>query len=188
MGKYKIIYADPPWNYGNTKNPDGWWGRTEKHYPAMKLEDIKNLSVPKLCANDCYLFLWTTSPFMEKSFEILKAWGFKYSTIPFVWVKMTNDMKKPRGDGLGKYTPSNAEYVLLGRKGKYWRDSTKIKQIVLAPKGKHSKKPKEVRDRILDLCGDLPRIELFARNKTDGWDVWGNEVESEITLNVCKKR
>lgn len=174
--KYNIIYADPPWDYGNTRNPDGWWGRTEKHYPTMKVNDIGELPVSTLADENCYLFMWVTSPFMEKGMVLMDKWGFKFSTIPFVWIKMTNDMKKVRGDGIGKYTPSNAEYVLLGRRGKYFRNSTKVKQVIQSPKTKHSEKPKETMDRIVELCGDLPRIELFARSQTEGWDAWGNEI------------
>ena len=175
--KYNIIYADPPWDYGNTKNLNGqFWGMADKHYPVMKLDDIKNLPIQSIAEENCYLFLWTTSPFLEKSFEVIKAWGFKYATVGFVWVKMKNDMSEVRKDGLGKYTISNAEYCLIARKGKYWRNARNIQQIVMTPKFKHSQKPTEARDRIVDLCGDLPRIELFAREKVDGWGVWGNEV------------
>lgn len=183
--KYNIIYADPPWDYGNTKNHDGqFWGMADKHYPVMKLEDIKNLPIHNIADDNCFLFLWTTSPFLEKSFEVVKAWGFKYATVGFVWIKMKNDMSEVRGDGLGKYTISNAEYCLIARKGNYWREAKNVKQIIMTPKYKHSEKPKEIRDRIIQLCGDLPRIELFARQKPDGWDVFGNEVECDIDLNI----
>lgn len=184
MKRYKIILADPPWDYGNTKVKDTTaFGIVEKHYPSMKFNDIKELPINKIAEDNCYLFLWVTSPFLEKGFELIKSWGFKYATIGFVWVKMTNDKSKVRGDGLGHYTNSNAEYCLIARKGKYWRESRKVRQIVLEPKGIHSKKPIEVMKRIVDLCGDLPRIELFAREKQNGWDVWGNEVECDCSLN-----
>ena len=158
--------------------------KADKHYPVMKLEDIKRLPIHSLTEEDCYLFLWTTSPFMEKSFEVIKAWGFKYATIGFVWIKMKNDMSEVRGDGLGKYTISNAEYCLIARKGKYWREAKNVKQVIMTPKYEHSKKPDEVRDRIVQLLGDLPRIELFAREQIDGWDVWGNEVMSDIEILI----
>ena len=175
--KYNIIYADPPWNYGNTKNLNGkFWGIAEKHYSTMKLQEIKSLNISSISDENCYFFMWTTSPFLQKSFEVIKSWGFKYSTVAFVWIKTTNDGSKIRGDGLGKYTISNAEYCLISKKGKYWRNKKNVSQIIKAPKEKHSKKPDCVRDRIVELCGDLPRIELFAREKTEGWDVWGNEV------------
>lgn len=180
MKKYNIILADPPWDYGNTKVKDTTaFGIVEKHYPSMKFEDIKKLPIDKIADNNCYLFLWVTSPFLEKGFELIKSWGFKYATVGFVWIKMTNDKSRVRGDGLGHYTNSNAEYCLIARKGRYWRDSRKVRQVVLEPKDIHSKKPDEVSKRIVELCGDLPRIELFARKNTEGWDVWGNEVECE---------
>jgi len=183
MKKYNIIYADPPWNYHNTKNLDGeFWGIAERHYPTMNLKEIKQLSVNCISDVDCYLFLWVTAPFMEKSFDIINSWGFSYSTIAFVWVKMKNDMSKVRRDGLGKYTISNAEYCLISKCGKYWRKAKNVHQIIQTPRLGHSKKPDIVRDKIVDLCGDLPRIELFAREKHEGWDVWGNEVESDVEL------
>ena len=177
--KYNIIYADPPWDYGNTKNLNGqFWGMADKHYPVMKLKDIKALPVLELSDENCYLFLWVTSPFLEKGFEVIKSWGFKYATVGFVWVKMKNDMSEVRKDGLGKYTISNAEYCLIARKGKYWRESRKVQQIIQTPKFKHSQKPSEIRDRIVELVGDVPRIELFARETIAGWDSWGNELDN----------
>lgn len=174
--KFQIIYADPPWDYGNTKNPHGWWGRTEKHYSTMKLADICALPVADIADENCYLFLWTTSPFMEHSFKVIESWGFKYSTVGFVWIKTKNDGSAVRTDGLGKYTLSNAEYCLIARKGAYWREAKNVKQVIMAPKLRHSEKPAETRERIVELCGDVQRIELFARHNTPGWHVWGNEV------------
>jgi len=175
--KFNIIYADPPWDYGNTHNHSGhFYGIADRHYPVMKLKDIKALPVGALADTNCYLFLWVTSPFMEQAFDVIRAWGFKFATVGFVWVKTTNDGRKVRGDGLGKYTISNAEYCLIARKGQYWREMRNVKQIVMAPKAQHSKKPDEVRERIIELCGALPRIELFARQKTPGWATWGDEV------------
>ena len=182
--KYNIIYADPPWQYGDKRtgkgknNPNGAGG-AEKHYKTMKTEDICNLPIKDIASDNCMLFMWTTSPMMFESEKVMKAWGFDYKTFGFVWVKMTNDMSKVRGDGIGNYTIQNAEYCLIGLKGKYWRNKTGVKQILLAPKQEHSKKPNEARKRILELCGDLPRIELFARQHADGWDCWGNEAPEE---------
>lgn len=175
--KYNIIYADPAWDYGNTKNLNGnFWGMADKHYQVMKFKDIESLPIKNIANENCYLFLWTTSPFLEKSFKIIRAWGFKYCTVGFVWIKMKNDMSKPREDGLGKYTQSNAEYCLIARRGKYWRNSKCVKQVIMTQKFEHSKKPDDIRNRIVELCGDLPRVELFARQSVNGWDCWGNEV------------
>ena len=183
MKRYQIIYADPPLDYGNTKNPKTTFqGLNDRHYKVMGLDDIKSLPVKSIANVNCYLFLWTTAPFMEKVFGIINAWGFKYCTVAFVWVKTKHNSREIRADGLGKYTLANAEYCLVARKGRYWRKSASVRQIVLAPKRRHSEKPEEVRDRIVELMGDLPRIELFARKRVEGWDCWGNEVESDIEL------
>ena len=186
--KYNIIYADPPWQYGDKRtgkgknNPNGAGG-AEKHYKTMRTEDICNLPIKDIADDNCMLFMWTTSPMMFEAEKVIKAWGFDYKTFGFVWVKMTNDMSKVRGDGIGNYTIQNAEYCLIGLKGKYWRNKTGVKQILLAPKQEHSKKPNETRERILELCGDLPRIELFARQYSDGWDCWGNEAPENENLS-----
>ena len=107
----------------------------------------------------------------------VEGWGFEYKTVIFVWVKITKD-GRIRPDGIGRYTPNNVELVLLGKKGKYWRNSKKVKQVIMAQKTKHSEKPKEVYIRIEKLFGDVPRIELFARHRREGWDTWGNQVPS----------
>ena len=187
MKKYQIIYADPPWDYQDKRNkpcknnPTGAGGAS-KHYSTIPIQELKALPVKDISAENCMLFMWATAPFMKEAIELIESWGFKYRTMPFVWIKMKNDMSDFRLDGIGSYTLNNAEFILLGRKGKYWRDSTKVKQIIFTPKLAHSEKPKQVRNRITELMGDLPRIELFARQKTEGWDVWGNEVKSDIEL------
>ena len=139
-----------------------WWDLTkpDKLQISLDAEVAKNLNIN------------SQSEFLSN----LKSWGFKYSTVGFVWVKTTNDGNRIRTDGLGKFTISNAEYCLIARKGKYWREARNIQQIIQSPKQKHSQKPDEIRDRITQLCGDIPRIELFAREKAEGWDSWGNEV------------
>ena len=184
--KYQIILCDPPWSYKDKrtkpiKNSPGGAGGAEKWYKTMSVSDICALKVSEIAEENCMLFLWATPPLLPEAFEVLKSWGFIYKTVGFVWVKMTNDGKKDR-EGMGYYTMSNAELVLIGLRGRYWRNKFGVRQILFAPKTEHSKKPNEIRKRIIELCGDLPRIELFAREKTEGWDVWGNEVESDIDL------
>lgn len=184
--KYNIIYVDPPWKYGDSRNykcknnPNGAGGAS-KHYKVMDLEAIKNLPVePLIDEGSCFLFMWCTGPKMNWGIEVLKAWGFKYVTIPFVWIKTKNNSNEVRKDGIGCYTNNNAEYVLLGRVGKYQRANTGVPQVLLHRKMKHSKKPNIMRENIIKLIGDLPRIELFAREHTPGWDVWGDEIEEEV--------
>ena len=172
--KYSIIYADPPWRYRDA-TPNR---KVENHYPTMALQDIKNIPVPS--EKNSVLFLWATTGKLPECLEVMKAWGFKYITVAFCWSKNTVNGKKV--SNLGRWTMGNVEVCLLGRKGKPQRISKNIKQLVEAERTTHSKKPQEVRERIVALMGDVPRIELFAREKTEGWDVWGNEVENDISL------
>tara|TARA_R100000656_G_scaffold47486_1_gene38438 strand:- start:44 stop:607 length:564 start_codon:yes stop_codon:yes gene_type:complete len=178
--KYNIIYADPAWSYKDKrsgsgyKNPNGAGG-ARKHYKDMEIDEICNLPVKQIADDNCMLFLWTTSSLLNLGFDVINSWGFKYKTVGFVWVKMTKDYKKPYS-GMGYYTNQNAEFCLIGLKGKYWREQRNIKQIIQHHREQHSKKPDVVRDNIVKLCGDLPRIELFARETAEGWDSWGNEV------------
>lgn len=172
--KYAIIYADPPWRY-ETYSSKGKGRSAESHYPTMALDDICSLPVQALADEDCALFLWTTMPCMPESLRVIKAWGFSYKTVAFVWVKQC---RKSDGLfwGLGYWTRSNAEICILATKGHPHRESAGVHQVVLSRVEEHSKKPDCVRDRIVELCGDKPRIELFARQRADGWDAWGNEV------------
>lgn len=131
---------------------------------------------------DCVLFLWAVSPQLPEALGVMQAWGFKYKTIAFCWSKVTN--KGNLVANLGRWTMGNVELCLLGVRGKpnSMRIDKSIKQLVIAERTVHSKKPDEVRNRIVQLLGDRQKLELFARQKTDGWDVWGNEVKSDITL------
>jgi len=190
MKKYQIIYCDPPWSYNNFQGKGSYYGDVSRHYKTMDYEQIANLHIQNISAKNCICFMWATFPNLNEALYVLKKWGFKYKTVGFVWVKMKNDMSEPRGDGMGFYTLSNAEIVLIGVKGKFERKDKTIKQIILHPKSVHSKKPAIIRDKIVKLCGDLPRIELFARKPQtlledpsfNGWDLWGNEVKSDIDL------
>jgi N6-adenosine-specific RNA methylase IME4 len=175
--KYSIIYADPPWSYADKKANDPAMGGIT--YPVMKLQDIKALHVPEICERDCALFMWVTMPMLQEGLSVIAAWGFKYRTCAFTWVK-----QNPKGNGiysgLGHWTNGNAELCLFAKRGAPKRVSKSVKQIVLAHRGRHSTKPPEVRERIVQLMGDLPRIELFARDnivEDNGWDYWGNAVK-----------
>ena len=148
----------------------------------MGIEDICALPVESIAAPDCALFLWVTFPVLPDAFQVLGAWGFTYKTVAFVWVK--RNRKTPSLFwGLGHWTRANAEMCLLATKGKPKRISSSVHQIIESPIEEHSKKPDETRRRILELVGDLPRVELFARQETPGWDVWGNEVVSSLDLD-----
>lgn len=146
----------------------------------MPLKDIQALPVELLADKDCTLFMWATSPLLPEAFETLKAWGFKFKTVAFCWSKITKNHIAV--SNMGRWTMGNVELCLLAVKGRPQRVVNNVKQLVVAERTRHSEKPQEVRDRIVTLMGDVPRVELFARTKPEGWDVWGNEVESDIQL------
>jgi len=174
--KYNIIYADPPWGYRDKRNTHPRIsGGAESHYPTMAIEDIKTLPIDNLAADNCMLFLWVTFPTLPEGLDVINAWGFTYKTLGFSWIKTNKKNGKPFF-GIGYYTKSNCEVCLIGVKGKPIKISDKISSVVMSPRDKHSKKPDIIRDKIVELCGDIPRIELFARTESPGWDVWGNEV------------
>ena len=177
IGAYNIIYADPPWRYERNKVQ----GAAEKHYPTMSIDELCALPVADLAAKDCALFLWATFPMLPESLRLIKSWGFGFKTVAFVWLK--RNRKSPSWFyGMGYWTRSNAEICLLATKGHPKRKSTGVHQLIISPIEQHSKKPDEVRDKIVALMGELPRVELFARQKAPGWDAWGNEVASDISL------
>lgn len=153
----------------------------ESHYPTMTIQDICNLQVDKIADKNCVLFMWMTFPTLVEGLKVLEAWGFNYKTVAFVWIKQ-NKKTPTLFWGLGFWTRANAEICILAVKGTPKRISAKVHQVIISPIEEHSKKPDETRKRIVELLGDLPRIELFARQKTKGWDVWGNEVESDISM------
>ena len=173
--KYAVIYADPPWAY-QVWSKKGKGRSAESHYPTMPKEDIQNLPVASICKQDSVLFLWVTAPCLIEGIELIKAWGFTYKTVAFTWVKQ-NKKSDSLFLGMGYYTRANAEYCLLATRGKVLeRKSHSVSSAVLSHIERHSKKPDEVRERIVELFGDVPRIELFAREYANGWDCWGNEV------------
>lgn len=163
--KYSVIYADPPWRYERSKVQ----GAAEKHYPTMGIDEL------------CALFLWATFPQLPEALRLIRAWGFRYRTVAFVWLK--RNRKSPSWFyGMGYWTRSNAEICLLATKGKPKRQSAGVHQFLISPIEQHSKKPDAAREKIVALMGDLPRIELFARQKTPGWDIWGNELPNSIEM------
>lgn len=172
--EYGIIYADPPWTF-KTYSSKGKEKSAENHYPCMSKRDIQELPVQNLAAKDCVLFLWVTWPCLEEGLELIRAWGFKYKTCGFCWVKR-NKKSDSWFWGLGYWTRSNSEVCLIATKGNPKRVSKSVHQVCASRIMRHSQKPDEIRDRIVELCGDVPRIELFARQHADGWDCWGNEV------------
>ena len=170
--KYSVIYADPPWKYSNKSLNKGG---AERHYPTMKTADIEALPVAEMADENAILFLWGTWPTLPDSLRVIAAWGFTYKTVGFNWIKTSK--KGGLMWGLGSYTRANSEFCLIATKGKPAIKSHAVHSVVMAPMREHSRKPDQVRDMIVELCGDVPRVELFARTTADGWDVWGNETE-----------
>lgn len=171
--KYNIIYADPPWIYKD-KALAGNRGACCK-YNLMTINEIINLPINKISDKDCILFMWVTMPKLNECFEVIKSWGFKYKTCAFTWIKQ-NKKSESLFWGMGRWTRANAEICLIATKGKPKRISAKVHSVIISKIREHSRKPDETRERIVQLCGDLPRIELFARQQVEGWDCWGNEV------------
>lgn len=147
----------------------------------MGIEELCALPVSEITEKDCALFLWATFPQLKEALQLIKAWGFQYKTVAFVWLK-TNRKSGTWFYGLGFWTRGNAEICLLATKGHPKRQAKNIHQLIISPIEAHSKKPDKAREKIVALMGELPRIELFARKESPGWDIWGNEVKSSITL------
>jgi len=169
--KYNIIYADPPWSYqGKMMNSS-----VTDHYSVMTIDDICKLPVKDISDNNCILFMWVTLPKLNEFMKVIKSWGFEYKSTAFVWCKK-NKISNSFFLGLGRWTRANPEICVLATKGKPKRLSNSVRQLQVFPIEQHSKKPDQFKNLILELVGDLPRIELFARQKTPGWDSWGNEI------------
>lgn len=192
-GSYGAIVADPPWHFRarTALQMSNWTSRrdAEKHYAVMGTDDIANLPVKQLAATDCHLFLWATGPCLRQAFEVIDAWGFRYSSIAFTWVKLKRThnaaqlriLPSAESDlhvGLGLTTRKNAEFCLLGRRGSCKRASKSVREIIMSPVREHSRKPEEARDRVEQYVGPNVRIaELFAREPRRGWDAWGLETD-----------
>lgn len=176
--KYGAIMADPPWSYKD-KARAGRRG-AEYKYPTMAISDIAALPVADLAAPNCALFLWVTWPQLPAGLQVIDSWGFEYKTIAFTWIKTTKTGKLAWG--MGNWTRANSEPCLLGIKGKPKRVDAGVHSVIMSQRREHSRKPDEVRERIVQLLGDVPKIELFARQKVSGWDCWGNEVERDIDI------
>ena len=157
----------------------------------MSIDELCALPVETLAEKDCLLFLWATFPQLPEALRLIRAWGFTFKTVAFVWLKLNK--KSPTWFyGLGYWTRGNAEICLLAKRGKPKRRSAGVHQFIISPVEEHSKKPDVTRDKIIELAGDLTRVELFARQKAPGWDVLGNEVDSDLSLtpqeNVSETR
>lgn len=175
--KYNIIYADPPWK--PTKSGTGIRGTADlkKRYKGvMTVDEICNMPISDICHDQCILFLWATFPQLEGALQTISAWGFEYYGLGFNWIKLNKKSNTPFW-GMGYYTRQNSEICLIGVKKERFKPLVRnVHSVVMTPIEEHSRKPDIIKKHIVDIIGDLPRIELFARQKTPGWDVWGNEV------------
>ena len=199
--KFDIIYADPPWNYNGKLQYDKSSKGKEKidlskkifistadfKYPTLKTNELMAIPINKISKDDCLLFMWVTSPHLDQSIELGKAWGFDYRTVAFVWDKMNHNP--------GQYTLSNCELCLVFKRGRIPkpRGARNVQQLIRSPRQEHSKKPIEVMKRIEKMFPSQKRIELFARKKVKGWSAWGLDViesslENSFSNQIIEKR
>lgn len=181
--KYDIIYADPAWcsKYHSGGLQKGR-GLARQHYNVMTTQEIIDLPIKKIKTDKSILFLWATFPCLKEALKVMEEWGFTYITVAFTWIK-ENKKSNSLYWGMGNYTRANAEICLLGIskkfKAKQQIKSNSVHSVIISKIEEHSKKPNEARQRIVELCGDIPRIELFARQSVNGWDCWGNEIDKD---------
>jgi N6-adenosine-specific RNA methylase IME4 len=171
-GKYNVILADPPWKYTDTCEKGAIQSKgADKHYKdgSLTIQQLSTMDVPYISAKDSILFLWTTSPMLEDSFKVINSWGFKYKA-SFIWDKIKHNM--------GHYNSVRHEFLLLCIKGSFQPEELKLFDSVISMEKtkKHSEKPDIFYEMIETLYPTGKKIELFARNKRDGWDSWGNEL------------
>jgi N6-adenosine-specific RNA methylase IME4 len=179
MKKFNVVLADPAWTYRDKANA-GKRGASHK-YGVMTLEQICALPVQSIAAENCVLFLWAVPPMLPDAFRVIESWGFKYKTIGFWWAKRNKKANTPFF-GMGHWTRANGEPCLLAIRGKPKRVNAGVSQFIWHRIARHSQKPDETRRRIVRLMGDVPRVELFARENPPGWDVWGNQCEATVKL------
>lgn len=188
--KFDVIYADPSWEF-KTYSKKGKGKSPEQHYPCMDINEIYNLPVSDISSDNSACFLWVTFPLLKEGIKTLESWGFTYKTVAFVWVKRNKVSQDTNFWGLGHWSRSNVEMVLLGTKGNPKRVSKSVHQVVetfdnfeteniTSPIGQHSVKPSEVKKRIEMLMGDeVSKAILFTRTQAIGWTCLGNEIDGK---------
>lgn len=186
VGEYNVIYADPPWKFNKGVYQDN--GRSDRmineQYGTMSKKALLNLPINKLAHKDAALFLWVTDSHLKDGIELIEGWGFQYRTIVFIWKKITKNGKTCAN--VGAWTMKNCEVCLLGIRGNMLqhKKANNVFQLIESERTKHSRKPIETKKRIETLFAGLPKLELFCREKTEGWHSWGNEVESDIEIGM----
>ena len=179
--RYNIIYLDPPWFYNKRNLTDRLCGGVHAEYPVMQDDELRALPVGSIAAKNCALCMWVTCPRLPLGVELIEKWGFRYATVGFCWVKL-NPKSRNIFFGPGYYTGSNVELILLGIKGSMEPIDKSISQVIVSERMEHSHKPAEARERIVKMFGNLPRIELFARQVAPGWDGWGLDYDESTPL------
>lgn len=184
MARFSIIYADPPWKYNSRANhKTRFRGGACGHYQLLPMAEIAALPIGDIAADNSALFMWCTFPYLDEQIKLFAHWGFKYRTAAFTWIKTNPGTREPFF-GVGYYTKSNAEVCLLGVRGRMKPISNAVSSVIIAPRQEHSRKPNEARQRIVQLFGDVLRIELFARASAPGWHVAGNGVDGRDIRQV----
>ena len=167
--RYRTVYADPPWQYGNQRTR----AATSNHYATMDLDALKDMPVEDVVADDALLFLWTTGAFLHDAMHVIEAWGFEYKT-EFVWVKPQM--------GLGNYLRMSHEPMLIARRGTAKAGGTSVMSWLKHDRARHSVKPAQVRKAVIETLSQPPYLELFAREIPRGWSAFGNEVTVQARL------
>lgn len=205
MHNYSLIYLDPPWYYNSRANhKTRFRGGVHGHYPTMTMSQIVALPIPDLAAPDAAVLMWCTYPYLDEQIKLFRHWGFRFRTIFAQWVKLNSrGYARPEADpryrtdktyvkykdlyhsvffGVGYYTKSNTEPLLLGMRGQLPMQRNDLSSVIHAPRREHSRKPDEARDLIVAAFGDVPRLEMFARQKAQGWDIWGNTLPNDLEI------
>lgn len=183
--KYKVIYTDPPWSFNSKKTGGSMKSGAAQQYSVMSIDEMKSMDIASLCDDDCLLVMWWVGSQPQEALDLVSAWGFKLNTMTgFVWRKLTT--KGNPVFGMGYTARAGAECALIASRGKLSNliESHSVRSVREALVGAHSEKPSKFRSDIEQLCGDVPRLEMFARTETPGWDLFGNEVESSISIDV----
>ena len=178
---YEIIYADPPWQFNNKKTGGSMISGAASKYLTTGIEGLKQIPVNDIAADNCTLIMWYVGAMPQEAIDLVHAWGFTIKNLNgFVWRKLTK--KEKPFFGMGFRTRAGSESAIIATKGKPKVYSHSVRAVREAPVSKHSAKPPEFRNDIIELCGDLPRLEMFARESVDGWDVFGNETPNSIEI------
>lgn len=181
MKKYQLIYADPAWQYKDKRTGGSYQSGAAQKYKVMPVGEMFNLPIQSIAADDCLLAMWHVAPMPLEAINLVHAWGFTLKTMKgFTWHKITKNGLSHFG--MGHYTRANTEDCLFAIRGKPKIVSHSVRQFIEAPIRAHSQKPDEARERLTQLVGDVPRVELFARQTFEGWDSWGDEIESDFKL------